>query len=88
MEFIKVVLRIIKDKVKDNLFGLMGNIIMENGWIIKNMEVEFGPLRVLILSQILILDNGKMVKLMDMEFILGVDFVLFRKWNKQIWGWI
>lgn len=62
---IKVILNKIKDKEKDNSFGLMENIIQDNGKMEKNMEVDIGNQK----KDKVIWVNGEMDKLQDMEYI-------------------
>lgn len=40
--FIMEIFKIILEMVKDNIVGIMENIILANGKIIKNMEMEDG----------------------------------------------
>jgi hypothetical protein len=50
-----------------NIYGQMENFIKDNGQMVSNMVLECGK----VLKVILILENGDMEKLMDMEYILG-----------------
>ena len=52
MEYIKENLKIIKEEEKESLFGSMDNIIMDNGWRIKSMEVGYGHPHILNLTLI------------------------------------
>jgi hypothetical protein len=72
---------IIRDMEKGSSYGLMDSITTENGWTMKNMEVEFGHHHIHKYIQIHILESGKKAKWMDMECILGVSFLSFRSWS-------
>lgn len=67
-------------KVKVYFYGLMANYMMANGNRVKNMDQEFGKE----LKEIPILDNGKMVVLMDMEFIFGLMEIVMKANLNQI----
>jgi len=65
LENIKANLKIIKNKEKDNSFGKITNIIMDNGLMVKNMVKEYGHLLMVIHT----LANGFKEKYKDKEFI-------------------
>ncbi len=55
----------IKNKDLDSLNGIMGNIIMVNGKMVKNMAMVCGQ----VIKMIIILVNGNRIKFKDKEYI-------------------
>lgn len=79
MEYTKGSLKIVKEVERESLFGSMDNITMVSGYRIKSMEVGYGHHHTLNLTLILTLVSGRMVKSMDMEYILGVKILILRE---------